>query len=676
MNPNPLLQDFEYPPFSKIKPAFFKPAFEEAIRLAQGEIDTIASCSEPPTFENTIEALDYSGEKLHEVSAVFFNLNSAETSPEIQQIAQEVSPWLSKFQNDLMLNERLFKRVKEVYRKQSDLNLNPEQKTLLEQHYKAFVRNGANLSGSEKEELRNIDAELARLSLKFGEHVLADTNQYELHLTDENQLEGLPSAYKETAAALAQEKGKSGYIFTLQAPSYIPFTKYVKDRSLRQRMTVAYGRRGFQKNENNNEETILNIVRLRYRRARLLGFKNHADFVLQERMAKTPEKVKTFLNDLLQQASPAADRQLEELQDFACRKDGIDQLQIWDKSYYMHHLKHRLFDLKDEDLKAYFSLDKVVAGAFKVAGKLYGLHFKEVYDIDKYHQEVKTYEVTDDEGFLKAVFYTDFHPREGKRGGAWMTTFREQKRKGDKNIRPLVSVVCNFSRPGQNQPALLSFEEVTTLFHEFGHALHAVLADTTYPSLSGTNVFWDFVELPSQLLENWCYEQETLSLFARHYRTGEVIPMDLIEKIRKAANFMEGLQTLRQLSFGMLDIAWHTTNPEDIKEVKAFELKTFQATRQFPDIPQNCMSTAFSHIFQGGYAAGYYSYKWAEVLDADAFLYFKEKGIFNRVVADTFKENVLSKGGTEDPALLYRRFRGKNPDNNALLKRAGLTEED
>ncbi len=669
---NPLLQEFETAPFSKIKNEHFKPAFEAAIQAAQQDVDKIINTTEPATFKNTIVALDFAGHQLNRVASIFFNLNSAETNPEIQKIAQEVSPLLTEFQNDLILNEALFTRVKTVYEQRDSLTLSAEETTLLDKHYKAFTRNGANLSEDKKDKLRELDTKLAQLSLQFGENALADTNAYSLHITDEKAIDGLPESAKAVAADLAKSQGKEGYIFTLQVPSYLPFMKYVHNRELRKELALAYGAKGFQDNANNNEKIVLDIVNLRHQRAQLLGFKSHADFVLQERMAKSPEKVKSFLNDLLAKAKPAAQKEFDELEAFAKDCDEIDQLQSWDKAYYAEKLKQKRFALDDELLKPYFPLEHVIDGAFTVANKLYGLEFKEVFDVDTYHDEVKTYRVTGAQGEEVALFYADFHPRAGKRNGAWMTTFREQDIKDGVNERPQVSIVCNFSRPTASEPALLTFQEVTTLFHEFGHSLHAMLANTTYPSLSGTQVFWDFVELPSQLMENWCYEKEALELFAKHYQTGEVIPMELIEKIKKAANFHEGMQTLRQLSFGLLDLSWHAGDPSTITSVKAHEVEAFKLTQLFPDVATSCMSTAFGHIFQGGYSAGYYSYKWAEVLDADAFAYFKENGIFDKTTADKFRENVLSKGGTEDPMVLYKRFRGQEPDPKHLLKRAGL----
>lgn len=669
---NPLLQPFEEAPFSKIKTEHYQPAIKEAIALANAEIDAITASAEAPTFKNTIEALENSGETLGRATSIFFNMNSAETNDEIQQIAQEVSPWLSEFSNDLTLNEELFKRVKAVYEQKDSLNLSVEENRLLEKHYKSFSRNGANLKGEDKKKLREIDTELSKLSLTFGEHVLAETNNYELLVTDESKLEGLPESEKETAAQLAKDKGKEGFIFTLQYPSYIPFMKYVKDRELRKELSIAFGAKGFQDNKFNNEDIVLKIANLRHQRANLLGYKTHADFVLEERMAKTPEKVNNFLEELLEKAKPAAEKEFKELTAFAEELDNIDHLEKWDSAYYSEKLKQKLFDVDDEQLKPYFQLENVIDGVFTVANKLYDLQFKEVQNVDKYHKEVKTYRVTNAKGEEVALFYADFHPREGKRGGAWMTVYRDQQKKDGKNIRPHISNVCNFSRATSKKPALLTFNEVTTLFHEFGHALHGMLADTTYTSLSGASVYWDFVELPSQVLENWCYEPEALALFAKHYETGEIIPKELIEKIKKSANFQEGMQTLRQLSFGMLDMAWHGIDPSTVKNVKEHESKAFENTKLFPDVAENCMSTSFSHIFQGGYSAGYYSYKWAEVLDADAFAYFKEEGIFNKEVATKFKEHVLSQGGTEDPMVLYKRFRGKEPNPEALLKRAGL----
>lgn len=660
-------------PFSQIKDEDFLPAFKEAIQKAKSEIDVIVTNTETPTFENTIEALEFSGEELGRISSIFFNLNSAETNDAIQNIAQEVSPLLSEFSNDITLNEALFQRVKVVYDSKSKLDLNTERTTLLDKRYKSFSRNGANLSEDKKEQLRDIDKELSQLKLKFGEHILAETNAFEMHLTEESDITGLPEGAKEIARQLAESKGKDGWIITLDYPSYIPFMTYAKNRTLREKLSKAFGSKGFKNDDLDNQDIVLKIVKLRHKRAQLLGYKTHAHFVLEERMAKSPEKVTSFLNDLLQKAKPAALKEFKRLQNFAMDYDGLEDLQKWDGAYYAEKLKKELFSLDDEQLKPYFKLENVINGAFTVAEKLFGLQFEEIDIIDKYHEDVLTYKVTDTAGELVSVFYADFFPRSGKRNGAWMTSFKSQKIKNGTNERPHVSIVCNFTKPTKSKPSLLTFNEVTTLFHEFGHALHGMLSNTTYPSLSGTSVYWDFVELPSQILENWCYEEETLKLFATHYQTGEVIPMELIEKIKASATFNEGMQTLRQLSFGMLDMAWHAgESPEKITSVKAFELEAFGETSLYPDVEENCMSTAFAHIFQGGYSSGYYSYKWAEVLDADAFEYFKEEGIFNKTIADKFKSYVLSQGGTEDPMTLYKRFRGQEPKPEALLKRAGL----
>lgn len=671
---NPLLQPFNTAPFSKIKNEHFLPAISKLIAETKAEIDEITSNSEAPTFKNTVEALENTGEQLDRATSIFFNLNSAETNDEIQKIAQEVSPMLTGFSNDMLLNENLFEKIKTVYNQKDSLNLSEEQHMLLDKKYKAFSRNGANLSEEKKTQLRKIDAELSKLKLTFGENVLAETNKFELHITNEKDLSGLPEGVIEAAAQTAEEKGKEGWVFTLDYPSYVPFMTYADNRELRKKLAIAFGAKGFHNDALDNQQNVLQIANLRHQRANLLGYNSHAHFVLEERMAETPEKVKSFLNELLEKAKPAAQKEFDELTAFAKELDGIDHLEKWDGAYYSEKLKQKLFNLDDEKLKPYFELKNVINGVFTVAEKLYGLHFEEVQNIDKYHADVKTYEVKDDEGELVAIFYADFHPRAGKRNGAWMTSYKPQQIRDGKNERPHISIVCNFTKPTASKPSLLTFNEVTTLFHEFGHALHGMLANTHYPSLSGTSVYWDFVELPSQILENWCYEKETLELFATHYKTGEVIPMEYVEKIKESATFLEGMATLRQLSFGMLDMAWHGQDPSGIKDVKAFEVAAFDDTQLYPNVKENCMSTSFSHIFQGGYSAGYYSYKWAEVLDADAFALFKQEGIFNKKVADRFKGFVLSQGGTMDPMELYIKFRGQKPDPEALLKRAGLLQ--
>ena len=670
---NPLLQDFNTAPFSKISNSDFKPAIKKAIEITKSEIDEIVNNSDTPTFKNTTVALDFTGEKLNKITSIFFNLNAAETNDEIQKIAQEISPWLSELSNDITLNTALFKKVKAVFDSKETLALTPEQQMLLEKQYKGFARNGANLKEADKTALRKIDAQLSKLSLKFGENVLAETQAFEMHVTDEKDLAGLPESEKESAKEVAKSKEKEGWVFTLDHPSYIPFLTYADNRELRKKLAIAAGKKGFQDNEFNNEKVVLDIVNLRNERANLLGYKTHAHFVLEERMAETPETVIEFSNNLLEKAKPAALKEFTNLESYAKKLDNIDKLQKWDGAYYAEKLKKELFDLDQEILKPYFKLENVINGAFEISKRLYDLHFEEVFNIEKYHQDVKTYNVTDSNNNFIAIFYADFHPRKGKRNGAWMTSYKPQQIKNGVNERPHVSIVCNFTKPTATKPSLLTFNEVTTLFHELGHALHGMLANTTYNSLSGTSVSWDFVELPSQILENWCYEKEALELFAKHYETGETIPMKYVEKIKESASFHEGMQTLRQLSFGLLDMQWHgSESPGKISSVKEFENNAFADTNLYPEVAENCMSTSFSHIFQGGYSAGYYSYKWAEVLDADAFEYFLEKGIFNKEVATRFKENVLSKGGTEKPMDLYIRFRGKEPKPDALLKRAGL----
>jgi peptidyl-dipeptidase Dcp len=662
---------FTAAPFSLIQLDDYIPAFEANITHARAEIDTLVNNPEAPTFENTIEALDYSGQAQERLTSLFFNLNSAETSDTMQKIAQEVSPKLTAFGNDIALNETLFQRVKAVYDQRGSLSLSSEQFMLLEKKYKGFSRNGALLAEDQKSRLREIDTELAQLKLTFSENVLAETNRYFKHVTHSEDLAGLPEGAKEAAAALAQSKGLEGWVFTLDFPSYMPLITYADNRELRKEIAIAFGKKAFQDNSHNNTEILKKIVALRHERAQLLGYATHAHFVLEERMAQHPDQVKSFLNDLLAKAKPAAQREFAQLSAFAKEKDGLDHLEKWDGAYYTEKLKQQLFNLDDELLKPYFKLENVLNGAFTIAQKLFDLQFHEIDTIDKYHPDVLTYEVRGKDNDFIALFYADFFPRKGKRPGAWMTSYKPQYREAGVNERPHVSIVCNFTPPTPSKPSLLTFNEVTTLFHEFGHALHGMLANTTYPSLSGTSVYWDFVELPSQVMENWCYEPEALALFAHHYETGEVIPQTYVDKIKESANFMEGMATVRQLSFGLLDMAYHSQIPV-IEDVKAFEVAAMRETALYPDVTENCMSSSFSHIFQGGYSSGYYSYKWAEVLDADAFAYFQEKGIFNKEVATRFKDTVLSKGGTEQPMVLYKRFRGQEPQPDALLKRAGL----
>ena len=673
---NILNQRFDSPygtaPFSKIKTADFIDAFKTAITKSKAQINAICNNLEAPSFQNTIEALEFSALELERISSIFFNLNAAETNGDIQQIAQQISPILAEFSNDVALNEVLFSKIKSIFEQKDSLTLTQEQAQLLGKKYKSFSRNGALLNTKDKEHLREIDKALSKLKLTFGEHLLAETNNFELHILEESKLEGLPDDEKEAAKLRAIQKEKKGWIINLDYPSYVPFMKYAKNRELRRRLALAFGRKGFQNNELDNQKIVLEIAKLRFQRANLLGYKTHADYILEERMAKTPQTVKLFLSDLLEKARPFAQKEFENLSQFAQKIDGLKTLQKWDNAYYSEQLKKQQFDIDDAQLKPYFKLENVIDGAFQIAEKLFGLQFEEVQNIDTYHQDVKTYRVVDDSSNLVAVFYADFFPRQGKRSGAWMTSFKPQYKLNGHNERPHVSIVCNFTKPTQTKPSLLTFNEVTTLFHEFGHALHGMLADTTYPSLSGTSVAWDFVELPSQLMENWCFEKEALNLFAKHYKTGKLIPIEWIEKLKAAGKFQQGIQTLRQLSFGLLDMSWHAQDPSNINDVKTHEKEIFRRTQLFPDVAENCMSTAFAHIFQGGYSSGYYSYKWAEVLDADAFAFFKSNGVFNTEISERLKEHILSKGGTEEPHVLYKRFRGESASNKALLERAGL----
>lgn len=672
---NPLLEFFNTPfesiPFSTIKDLDYEPAFHSALEHAKLEIDEICNNSEDPTFENTIVALETSGEKLGIISACFFNLLHAETNETLQSIAQIISPLLTEFSNDIRLNPALFKRVKIVYEQIDQLGLNNEQKRLLEKKYKNFSRNGANLSKQDKEALREIDKQLSKLSLDFGDHVLAETNGFELHITDENDLDGLPEFVREDAANEAATHQKDGWIFNLHAPSYIPFMTYSNKRELRKKMSLAYGQRAFQQNEFNNEQIVRSITRLRLERANLLGYNTHADFVLEERMANSPEIVKDFLNELLSKSIEFGKRDVAELQQFALETDGVQELQKWDHSYYAEKLKQKKYNISEEELKPYFQLEKVIEGVFLVAGKLYGLQFVKNNKIDVYHKDVQVFEVIDSNNQHLALFYADFFPRKGKKQGAWMTEFRGQSAVNGKIKRPHISIVCNFTKPTKDKPSLLTFQEVTTLFHEFGHSLHGILANTTYESLSGTNVYYDFVELPSQFMENFCYEREVLELFAFHYKTGETIPQNLIIKVRESANYMEAYQTVRQLSFGLLDMAWHSENPLEINSITEFEKKALEPAELYPSDLKTNMSVSFSHLFNGSYSAGYYSYKWSEVLDADAFAYFKENGLFNPEIANRFRI-LLESGGSVDPMKLYESFRGHKPDNHALLKRAGF----
>lgn len=673
---NPFLEKFdtpfETPPFEKIKTAHFLPAVEAAIQEAKKEIEDIKNTPDPD-FYHIIEALDLAGSRLNTVSAIFFNLNAADTNPEIQKLAREISPLITRHSNDILLDAVLFQKVKSVYDQKEHLDLDEEQQTLLEKTYRSFVRNGANLDEEDKARLRAIDEELSQMGLKFGENVLEETNKYELLVDNKDDLKGLPEDLVESAAQEAAERGKEGkWVFTLAFPSYIPFMTYAQNRALRKEMYVAYNSKGSKGDELDNQQIIKDILRLKHERANLLGYDKYADFVLEERMAENPSRVMEFLSELLEKSKPKGQEEVRELAEFARELEGIDQLQRWDFGYFSEKLKKKKFEVDDELLKPYFSLEKVVAGVFATAERLYGLEFIKNGQIPVYHPDVSAYEVKDKAGKHLAVFYADFFPRPGKRNGAWMTSYRGQRNLGGKEQRPLVSIVCNFTKPTKTKPSLLTFNEVTTLFHEFGHALHGILADGKYESLSGTSVYWDFVELPSQIMENWCYEKECLDMFAAHFETGEKIPEELIDRIKKASNFHQGYQTVRQISLGMLDMGYHTVDPASINDVSVFEQEAMKATELLGPVAGTMISPSFSHIFQGGYSAGYYSYKWAEVLDADAFELFLEKGIFDQEVASSFKEHILSAGGKVHPSVLYRRFRGRDPKPDALLRRAGL----
>ena len=674
---NPFLSDFNTVfntiPFDIIKVEHYLPAIEVGIKQGLAKIDAIVNNLEEPNFTNTIEAIEKTGELLEVVSMTFSNLNLAETSKEMQVLAKELSPKLSDYSNDIILNIGLFKKVETVYNNKSTLSLNPEQTTLLDKTYKGFVRNGSKLNNDQKEILRKIDKDKSQLSLTYSENVLAESNAYELVISNEVDLAGLPEGIIEAAKITANEKGKdNAWVFTLDYPSYGPFITYSENRNLKEQMFKAYGSKAFKNNEHDNQNILKQIAQLRYERAILLGYKSHADFVLEERMAESPTKVFSFLENLLDNSLSFAKKDLEELKAYIKTNNGPEDLKKWDLPYYAEKLKKEKFAIDDELLRPFFKLENVVNGVFETAKKLYGLSFIQRNDIPLYHKDVTTYEVKNDKGEFLAVFYADFFPRAGKRQGAWMTSFVNQKIENGINIRPHVSIVCNFTKPTESKPSLLSFDEVTTLFHEFGHALHGICANGQYGSLTGTSVYWDFVELPSQILENWCYEKECLDLFAKHYQTGEAIPADYIQKIIDSSNFQSGLATIRQIGLATLDMAWHSQNPKDITSVKDFEVSVTSKTDLMPSVPETCTSCSFSHIFPGGYSSGYYSYKWAEVIDADAFEAFKEKGIFNKDVASSFYKNILSAGGSEHPSILYKRFRGREADPKALLRRSGL----
>lgn len=678
MTQNPFLHTYHTPhqttPFNLIQLSDYEPAIREGMRIEDEEIKAITDNPEPPTFSNTVLALERAGQLLDRVTTVLFNLMSAETCDEMEAIAEKMMPELSEHSNNISLNEKLFERIKCVYTQRESLNLTPEERRLLEKTYDGFIRNGANLSDADKETFRKLSMELSTLTLRFSQNHLKETNKYELVLTSEVELEGLPESIIEAAAHTAKEKGKEGWIITLQAPSYVPFMKYSSNRNLRKELYMAYNTQCTHRDELDNTDIVKQLVNLRMELAQLLGFTDYADYVLRKRMAENSEHVYQLLNQLLDAYTPTAHKEVAEIEALAQEMEGKDfRLMPWDFSYYAEKLKNKKFNLDEEALRPYFELSKVKEGVFGLATRLYGITFRENKDIPVYHPDVQAYEVFDKDGSYLAVLYTDFHPRAGKRSGAWMTEYKEQwiDENGNNN-RPHVSVTMNFTKPTAEKPALLTFSEVTTFLHEFGHALHGMFANTHFQSMSGTNVYWDFVELPSQIMENFAVEKDFLNTFARHYQTNEPIPEELVKRIVDASNFNVAYACLRQVSFGLLDMAWYTRRTAFDGDVKEYEKASWTRAQILPQIDETCMSVQFGHIMSGGYSAGYYSYKWAEVLDADAFSVFKEKGIFNTEVAQSFRDNILSKGGTEHPMTLYKRFRGQEPTIDALLIRNGI----
>ena len=673
---NPFLTKYETPhqttPFNLIRNEHFEPAMMEGMKRQNEEIDHIIQNPEPPTFENTLEELEKSGELLGRVTTVFSNLMSADTNDEMDAIAEKMMPMLTAHSNNITLNDNLFQRIKAVYDQKDSLHLDEEQKMLLEKTYDGFIRCGANLSKEDKEVLRKLTTEMSLLTLQFSQNHLKATHQYELAVT-QDQLEGVPEHVINSYEQNAKERGKEGLIVTLEAPSYVPFMKYVKNRELRKELYMAYNTQCTHNDGLNNLDIVRKIVNCRLQIAQLLGFPTYADYVLKKRMAENKENVFNLLDQLLEAYTPTARKEVERIADMAKEMEGPSfELMPWDWAYYSNKLKEKEYAINDELLRPYFELTQVKKGVFGLATRLYGITFQENKEIPVYHPDVKAYEVFDKDGSFLAILYTDFHPRKGKHAGAWMTSYKDQWIRNGINSRPHVSVTMNFTKPQADKPALLTLSEVETFLHEFGHSLHGMFANTTYSSLSGTNVYWDFVELPSQFMENYATEKEFLNTFAHHYKTGELIPEELIEHIKKAANFNVAYACLRQLSFGFLDMAWYTRTTPFEGDVEKYEKEAWQKTQLLPTVDGTCMSAQFSHIMSGGYAAGYYSYKWAEVLDADAFSLFKEKGIFDTETASSFRENVLSKGGTEPPMELYKRFRGQAPTIQALLKRNGI----
>lgn len=677
---NPLLEKstlkYGAPPFDKIRTEHYLPAFNVAVAKGKAEIDSIVNNPEKPDFENTILALEYAGSDLTRISNIFFNLNQANTDEQMQAVAEKVSPVMTEFSMSMLLNDKLFQRVKAVYEQIDSLGLSPEERRLTEVTYRNYARNGANVPAGQKEEFSKIQEELGLLGLKFGKNDLNATNGYTLNITDSSQLAGLPDYVIAAGAAEAKSRGMEGWVYTLQYPSMEPFMKYSANRRLREQMWRASNSR-CTGGEFSNEDVVKRIVELRIREAELLGYDRYSDYVLEERMAKNTETVENFLTDLLVKSLPFARIDVARIQKFA-NDNGLEgELMPWDFAYYANKYKDEKYRLNDSMLKPYFKLENVQQALFALADSLYGLKFTETKEIPGYHPDVRVYNVTDGSGRHIALFYSDFFPREGKRSGAWMTTFRSQgyNREGVEE-RPLVSIVCNFTKPTEKEPSLLTFYEVTTLLHEFGHALHGMLSEVKYPSLASPDVAWDFVELPSQIMENWATEKEYLASWAKHYQTGEVMPDELIEKVIMSKNFNSGYAQVRQLTFAICDMAWHTLRKVPSESVEQFEKKAVKECQVMPQVEGTAFSPTFSHIFAGGYAAGYYSYKWAEVLEADAFRLFKEKGIFNKEVAGSFRENILSKGNTEDADRLYRAFRGRDPEPEALMEKLGMVEKN
>ena len=674
-NTNPLLQEstlpYGAPQFDKIKSEHYMPAFREGIAQAKAEIDAIVANSAQPDFENTIEAMERSGKTLNKVSSIFFNLLEADSDETLQQIAEEVSPLLNDYQMYVSLNEKLFARVKSVWERKEGLGLAQDQMTLLEKTYKSFTRGGANLQGEDRQKYAQLSEQLSLATIRFGRNVLAATNAYKLNITDEAKLAGMPDYLKELGKQTAEEAGQQGWTFDLSYPSYGPFMRFCDDRELRKEMYLAYNSRGL-KEEGDNTELVKEIASLRLQIANLLGYETYAHYALEERMLKTPSQVNGFLEDLLQASLPKARKEVKAIQDYAAAHGFKGELQSWDFSYWSEKLKNERYTISDAELKPYFRLDDCIDAVFGLAGKLYGLSFEERSDIPVYHPDVKVYDVKNEQGRHMALFYVDFFPRASKRNGAWMTEFRGQSIVDGTEYRPFVSLVTNFSKPTAGDPSLITPDELETLLHEFGHSLHGMLAEGRYESLCGTNVARDFVELPSQIMENWAYEPEFLQSFAKHYKTGETIPAELIEKISASRNYNAAYLQVRQLNFGILDMAWHDQKTMSDKPTVEFEKSVLSRMAVLPDVPGTAISTSITHLFSGGYAAGYYSYKWSEVLEADAFSLFKEKGIFSREVAESFRANILSKGGSEDEAVMYRNFRGHDPEVGALLRKLGI----